>query len=104
MYEDYREELISQREFSAYRQDYLKKEDFVTKQLESLKERPDTETITDVLKSPWIKRLLETKSVEKADRGIITEMLHEIKVYQNNTIKITYNFSNEKENLFKQFV
>ncbi len=104
VYEDYREELISQREFSAYRQDYLKKEDFVTKQLESLKERPDTETITDVLKSPWIKRLLETKSVEKADRGIITEMLHEIKVYQNNTIKITYNFSNEKENLFKQFV
>ncbi len=100
VYEDYREELISQKEFSAYRQDYLKKEDFVTKQLESLEKRPDTETMTDIPESPWIKRLLESKSIEKTDRGIITEMLHEIKVYQNNTIRITYNFSNEQENLF----
>lgn len=101
VYEDYREELISQKEFSAYRQDYLKKEELLTKQLESLEEQPNASAVTDISKLPLIKRLLEAKSVEKINRGIITEMLYEIKVYQNNTIRLTYNFSKIEENRFK---
>ena len=35
------------------------------------------------------------------DRDIIVEMIHEIKIYEDHKIVITYNFSDELENLFK---
>lgn len=101
IYEDYREELISKEEFITYRQDYLKKEELLTKQLDSLEEQQNAETSPDIFETPWIKRLLELRSIESLDRDIIVEMIHEIKVYENHKIKITYNFSNELESLFK---
>ena len=104
IYEDYREELISKAEYVTYRQDYLKKEEQLEKQLESLEERAALEADTDIFEIPWVKRLFELRSVEKLDRGIVVEMLHEIKVYENHKIEITYNFSDELEALFKSQV
>ena len=100
VYEDYRSELISKEEFVTYRQDYLKKEELLEKQLENIDKQQD-EATPDILESPWIKRLLELRAIEKLDRDIVIEMIHEIKVYENHKIKITYNFSNELETLFK---
>lgn len=100
IYEDYRSELISKDEFVAYRQDYLKKEELLEKQLENIDNRQE-ETTPDIFESPWIKRLLELRTIEKLDRDIVVEMIHEITVYENHKIKITYNFSNELEALFK---
>ena len=104
IYEDYREELISKEEYVTYRQDYLKKEEQLEKQLESLEERAELEADTDIFEIPWIKRLSTLRSVEKLDRDIVVEMLHEIKVFENHKIEITYNFSNELEALFKSQV
>ena len=100
VYEDYRSELISKDEFVTYRQDYLKKEELLEKQLESIDNRQD-EATPDIFDSPWIKRLLELRTIEKLDREIVVEMIHEITVYENHKIKITYNFSGEFETLFK---
>lgn len=99
VYEDYRSELISQDEFVTYRQDYLKKEELLEKQLESI-DRQQTEAAPDIYDSPWIKHLLELRSVEKLDRDIVMEMIHEIKVYENHKIKIIYNFSSELKTFF----
>ena len=104
IYEDYREELISKEEYVTYRQDYLKKEKLLEKQVECLEERPESEADTDIFETPWVKRLFEFRRVEKLDRDIVVEMLHEIKVYENHKIEITYNFSNELEALFKSQV
>lgn len=101
IYEDYREELISKEEFVTYRQDYLKKEELLTKQLESIEQQQDAEATPDIFESPWIKRLLELKSIEELDRDIVVEMIHEVKVFENHKIKITYNFSSELESLFQ---
>ncbi len=100
VYEDYRSELISKDEFATYRQDYLRKEELLEKQLESIADRQD-KTVPDIFDSPWIKRLLEVRTIEKLDRDIVVEMIHEITVYENHKIKIAYNFSGELEALFK---
>lgn len=101
IYEDFREKLISKEEFVTYRQDYLKKEDLLTKQLESAEGQQSAETTPDIFESPWVKRLLELKSIEELDRDIVVEMIHEIKVFDNHKIKIIYNFSNKPESLFQ---
>lgn len=100
VYEDYRSELVSKEEFITYRQDYLKKEEFIKKQLESMDKQAD-EAVLDIFERPWVKRLLEFGTIETLDRDIVLEMIDEIKGYEDHTIKITYNFSNELEMLFK---
>lgn len=99
VYEDYREELLSKEDFLSYRQDYEKKEELLKKRLENLQKQE--EQSSELLENPWIKRLLEVREIEKLDRDIVVEMIHEIKVYENRKIRITYNFTNELETLFQ---
>ena len=40
-------------------------------------------------------------AVAELDRDIVLEMIHEITVYEDRKIKITYNFSGDLEPLFK---
>lgn len=93
VYEDYREGLITKEEFIAYRQDYIQKEELLTKQMVSLTSGMETQRRKNISGQPWLRRLLECKQVECLDRDIVSEMLYEIKVYENNTLRIAYNFS-----------
>lgn len=101
VYEDYLENIISKEECVTYRQNYAQKEELLSKQLICLNQNTDTQTM-DILEIPWIKHLLEFGEVEKLDRDIIVTMLHEIRVYENRTIRITYNFSGIQENFLPQ--
>lgn len=100
VYEDYRSELITKEEFVTYRQDYLKKEELLQRQIESIAGQQE-KAEADIFEKPWIKRLLELGTVDKLDRNIVVEMIHEIKVYENHTIRVVYNFSNELEAIFE---
>lgn len=100
VYEDYKEELISRDEYINYRQDYIRKEDLLSKQLEQL-EVTSIETDSDTFETVWKKRLSALRGIEHLTRDIVVEMIHEIKVYENNKITITYNFSDELDSLFK---
>lgn len=100
VYEDYRSNLLSKEEFITYQQEYREKEELLQKQLESI-DKQQRKAVLDIFENPWIKHLLEFRSVEKLDRDIVVEMVHEIKIYENHKIKITYNFSNELEMFFK---
>ena len=91
---------ISKEEFFAYREDYLKKEELYKKQTETLEEKVKESVTKDVFQTPWLKRLLEMKEIEKLDRDMIVEMIDQIVVYENRKIKIRYNFGNELEHLF----
>ena len=95
IYEDYKEGLISKEEFLSYRDEYLKKETLYLKQLETLEERNQERNSEDVFDTPWLKRLLEMRDIERLDREIVVEMISEIKVYENRRLEITYNFSDE---------
>ena len=99
LYEDYREELISKEEFVSYRQDYTKKEEQLKKQLLCLSKEVKRK-VDNVSESAWVQHLRTYREAERLDRATAVEMLHEIKVYENRTIKITYNFSGELSALF----
>lgn len=100
LYEAYVSELISKSEFRSYKKEYQQKEQLYTKQIETLEKRKNEQITPDILKIPWLKRLLELKDIEELDREIIVEMIDQIVVYENKKIKISYNFSNELEYLF----
>lgn len=95
VYEDYREELLSKEEFTAYRHDYVLKEELLKKQLESLESRKKTQELPNTLSIPWVRHMLEYREVEHLDREIVTSMLHEIRIYQDNKIKVVYRFDDE---------
>lgn len=101
-YEDYRGGILSKEDYLSYRQDYEKRENLLKVQIEELEKREITSNRSaGLLKTPWIRRLLEVRDIDKLDRDIVVEMIHEIKVYETHKIKITYNFTNELQALFK---
>ena len=100
IYEDYKEELISKEEFLSYREDYLRKEELYSKQIKTLEEKKKDNVTKDIFETPWLKRLLNLKDIEKLDREIVVEMIDQITVYENHKLKISYNFGNELEHLF----
>ena len=48
---------------------------------------------------PWIERLLQYRELSHLDRNIVVEMVSMIYIYEDNTVKIVYNFSDEVEAL-----
>lgn len=100
IYEDYKEELIGREEFLSYREDYQRKEELYSRQIETLETKKKDHVAEDVLETPWLKRLLERKDIEALNREIVVEMIDHIIVYENRKIKICYNFGNELEHLF----
>lgn len=102
VYEDYREDLISKKEFIEYREEYLKQEEHIQKQIDILENAQEDNPQETFHENPWVKRLLEMRDIEKLDRDIVVEMIDEIRVYENMRIVIRYNFSDEFENLFPE--
>lgn len=101
-YEDYHDGILSKEDYLSYRQDYEKRENLLKVQIEELKKREIiSNQSANILETPWIKRLLEVRDIDKLDRDIVVEMIHEIKVYEEHRIKITYNFTDELQALFK---
>ncbi len=98
VYEDYQDGLLSKEECLSYRQDYQKKEELLAKRLSALS--TPSASRPALPHSPWLSRLLSTQSVESLDRQTIAAMLSEIKVYESNTVKITYRFRKNTNNRF----
>lgn len=96
-YDDYKEELITKEEFLAYK----KKCDIERQQLETQLNMLAEETTHQkkILENSWVQKLLEQKQIDEIDRQIVLDMVHEIQVYEENTIKIIYNFSDELDYL-----
>lgn len=102
-YEDWKEDLISKEEYISYREDYLKREEFLKNKIESLEKLKEPEE-QNFFEAVWITRLLELGEVEDLDREIIVEMVDKIYIYENQRIKIVYNFTDELKELFEEKV
>lgn len=100
VYEDYRDKVITKEECISYREEYAKKEELLTKKLEELYKKIDMKSPENLFEIPWIRHLVELQDVERLDREIVVEMLHEISVYDDHRIVIVYNFSDELDSLF----
>lgn len=100
IYEHFSDGLLSKDEYLTFKQDYQQEEDLLLKQSEELEKR-SKESPKSVMESQWIKRLLELKQVDELDRTIVLQMINCITVYDNQRIKIVYNFSADLEQLFE---
>lgn len=101
LYEDYKDELLSKEEYLDYYREYADKEKLLQKKIKDLQEKQKLD-IHRGLESSWVTRLLQLRKIETLDRSIIVEMIDRILVYDNQRIRIIYNFSNELQSLFEQ--
>jgi hypothetical protein len=92
-YRDYREGLITKSEYIDYKEECDKKISLINLKKEDLLKKENKKEPY----SPWIQNLLDTKRIDRLDKEIVDEMIDTIYVFEDHTIKIVYNFSDEFE-------
>ncbi len=94
-YEDYADGLLTKDEYRQYRDKYERQIDTAN----SMIERINRFQVDTAAYNPWIEGLLRRRELHRLDRDIVVEMISMIYVYEDNTVKIVYNFSDELEAL-----
>ena len=101
LFEEYALGTISGEEYADYRQQYIEEERLLERSLAELVGKQMEQEKNGTFDMPWVKRLLEQKEITELTREIIVEMVDTIYIYEDNRIKIIYNFSDEYEELMK---
>ena len=96
-YEDYSEELISREDYLDYKERYDKQIQTLENQIDFL--TGETSGNSQQTRDEWMKRLPEIGHIEELSREPVVEMVAQIQIYENHTIKIIYNFSDDLEDL-----
>lgn len=95
-YQDYKDGIISKEDFTEYSKICESKLEQAQKRKQLLEEKIRNKD--DEIKgyhNSWISNLLKTGKIDKLDRDIVLKMIDTIYVYDNKTIKIVYNFSDD---------
>lgn len=95
-YEDYADDIISKEEYLRYKNKYEEQIYSVQSKIDMLNQAVSSNSIAV---NPWIEKLLNQEPLEHLDRETVVEMISMIYVYENNTIKIVYNFSDELDTI-----
>lgn len=98
LYEDYKDGILTKEEFLIYKGNYSDKIANIKKQIEFYSDNSSEPQNT--FRDEWLEKLLKYRTIDKLSRSIVAEMIHVIYVYENQRVKIVYNFSDEL-NLFK---
>ncbi len=96
-YDDYAEGLVTKEEYIKYKKRYDEQLKSIESQITAIKDTDETQD----KKHTWAKRLLETRHIDSLERSLVVEMVDQIYIYKDNSIKIIYNFSDELEDLIK---
>ena len=92
-YEDYTDGLITKDEYRQYRDKCEQQINAASAMIDKI----NTFKAQMPENSPWIERLLRYQKLHHLDSNTVVEMLYMIYIYEDNTIKIVYNFSDELE-------
>lgn len=92
IYEDYKEQLLTKEEYFSYRKDYEEKEKHFIKKKEYLGNQSEA---IEKIDNFWVKELIRNNGISELDRELIIDMIDKIFVYEENRIKIIYNFAFE---------
>ncbi len=95
-YEDYSDEVISREEYLRHKGKYEQQISVIRSKIEVINRAVESQSFSV---NPWIDRLLQNEQLEHLDRETVVEMISMIYIYENNQIKIVYNFSDELEAL-----
>lgn len=84
LYEDLKQGLLTKEEYNAYKSDYLREEELIQGQLNSL----ENQNTLDNEKNEWIENLQKYRKLDKLDRETLACILDSITVYENEKEKI----------------
>lgn len=98
-YEHYMDDIISKEEYIKYKTMCEKEISTLESKIEIINQLMEEKAVT---KNPWIERLLQYEDIEHLDRETVVEIISSIYIYENNTVKIVYNFSDELEALLEK--
>lgn len=97
LYDDYLDGILNKEEYLRIKKQCEEKDSELRKKIEEIQSR---KMDTNMFQNEWIQKLLEYRKIDHLDRSIIVEMVSSIEVYENQSIKIHYNFSDELAPLF----
>ena len=97
-YQDYSDDIISRDEYIKYKSQYEKEIATFQAKIDTINQLKNEQTVTS---NPWLERLLQFEKIEHLDRETVVEIISMIYIYENHTVKIIYNFSNELDVLLQ---
>ena len=74
IYEDYQDDILTKEEYLGYKQDYIKEENHLLKQIEELNN--ETAKLQD--SDTWLQKINKYKKIEHLNREIIAELIEKI--------------------------
>ena len=102
-YQDYKDAVLTKEDYIAYSklcEERIKSTEGILEKLKAEKE--GSNKTEKILENPWITNLVNTGRINKLDRDVLDIMVDKIYVYEDKTIKIVYNFSDELKKLSVQ--
>lgn len=101
LYEDWKNEYITKKEYLDYKQKYEQDIDKVKETIVNLQKQKENEEKIINRKNQWIENFKKNKNITELDRDIITELIDYIEVYENKKIKIYFKFMNEQNKILE---
>ena len=95
-YEDYSDHIITREDYLRYKEKYEARIEAVQARIALMRQSEEAWTPGE---EAWTDHLLGRGGLDCLDRKIVVEMVSMIYVYEDNRIKIVYNFSDELETL-----
>ena len=97
VYEDYKETLLTPKEYLEMKEDYEVSCRQLEEAIETLEREVSLLVKDNRLHSPWIERLKDSGNISELDRGLLAMTVEEIIVMDSKHIKIHYKYRDEFE-------
>jgi DNA invertase Pin-like site-specific DNA recombinase len=91
-YEDYSDGIISREDYLKYKEKYERQAAAIQSKIDVVNQMLDDQSVAI---SPWIEKLLAGEPLDHLDRQTVVELISMIYIYEDKTIRIVYNFSEE---------
>ncbi|WP_251496376.1 recombinase family protein [Otoolea muris] len=95
VYEDYKEALLTKREYLEMKEDYEGSCRQMEKAIETLEREVCSLVKESRLHSPWIERLKERGTISELDRGLLAMTVEEIIVMDSEHIQVHFQYQDE---------
>lgn len=92
LYEDYKDGILSQEEYSMLRDQYQAQIDGIEKSIVSIEAERDVILAQGAGKRAWIEKIRKYEGIRTLDRELVTFLIERVEVVDSETINVKYRF------------
>ena len=92
LYEDFKDGILSQEEYSMLRDQYQAQIDGIEKSIASIAAERDVILANGSSKQSWIKKIKKYEGICTLDRELVTFLIERVEIVDSETIKVKYRF------------